>query len=149
MLKKWIALGVAPVMGMLVTAACVQPYPERDFGGFSGPFAAAPVYDEGGACLQNNRIWGWRVLDERTLVVNDIRNRPFMVRLSGGCVGLTNANIQIAFRTSTNLGCLRRGDQVMFREPTLGAESCFVTEVEPYSYGPVAGDIRPYSGRFD
>jgi hypothetical protein len=148
MIKKWLTLGAAPVLGMLVTAACVQTsdgyyagrYPER---GYPGPFATA-AYDNRGACLANNRIWGWRVLDERTLIVNDYYNRPFLVRLSGGCVGLTNASISIAFRTSTRLGCLRRGDSVMFREPTLGGESCFVTNVEPYAYGPLAGDVRPY-----
>jgi hypothetical protein len=102
------------------------------------------------ACLQNNRIWSWRVINERTLIVADIQNRPFLVRLSGGCVGLTNATLRLAFRTHTNLGCLERGDSVSFRAPALGRMSCFVNEVEPYAPHPdehaAPGDEHRYEG---
>jgi hypothetical protein len=88
------------------------------------------------ACLQNNRIWSWRVVNERTLIVADRENRPFRVRLTGGCVGLTNATLRLAFRTHTNLGCLEHGDSVSFHAPALGAMSCFVRDVEPYASAP-------------
>ena len=101
------------------------------------------------ACLQNNRIWSWRVINERTLLVTDRNYRPFLVRLGGGCVGLTGANMQLAFRTWTNLGCLRRGDEVRFVAPALGRMSCFVQDVQPYGYGPYAGDDRPYRGPYN
>lgn len=87
-------------------------------------------------CLQNNRIWSWRAIDQRTLVVTDIYNRPFLVRLTGGCVGLTNAMVALQFRTWTNLGCLGQGDRVSFREPTLGQMSCIVRQVQAYAPGP-------------
>jgi len=87
------------------------------------------------ACLQNNRIWGWRVINERLLIVNDINYQPFLVHLTGGCVGLNDAIWAVRFRTFTSLGCMGRGDRVSFREPTLGPMSCIVTSVEPY-YGP-------------
>lgn len=86
------------------------------------------------ACLQNNRIWGWRVLNERTLTVNDRNGRPFIVNLSGGCVGLTNATLRLRFNSWTSLGCLKRGDRVSFVAPALGRMSCFVTDVRPYGY---------------
>ena len=102
------------------------------------------------ACLQNNRIWTWRVVNERTLIVGDRENRSFLVRLSGGCVGLNDAILRLAFRTHTNLGCLERGDSVAFRAPALGPMSCFVREVEPYAPHPdehyAPGDEHRYEG---
>jgi hypothetical protein len=98
----------------------------------AGTMLATPVLAASGdACLQNNRIWSWRMVNSRTLVVTDVNYRPFTVHLTGGCVGLTNAIGALAFRTWTDLGCLRRGDTVSFREPTLGRMSCFVTDVQP------------------
>ena len=96
------------------------------------------------ACLQNNRIWGWDAVNERTLVVTDLYYRPFLVRLTSGCVGLTNATVALQFNTWTNLGCLGKGDRVGFREPALGFMTCTVMEVQPYVPGK---DDRYYSGR--
>ena len=106
------------------------------------------------ACLQNNRIWGWRVINERTLILNDINYRPFLVHLTGGCVGLTNAVFGIRIRTWTSLGCLGHGDRVSFHAPALGQMSCIVTSVEPYA-GAARGsyaqnmdnDYHRYDGR--
>ena len=83
------------------------------------------------ACLQNNRIYGWTVVNERLLTVNDIYGRRFSVDLSSGCVGLTNATFALRFLTTTNLGCLMRGDRISFRAPVLGPMSCFVNDVQP------------------
>jgi hypothetical protein len=83
------------------------------------------------ACLQNNRIYGWIVVNERALIVNDIYGRHFSVDLSSGCVGLTNATLALRFLTTTNLGCLMRGDRISFRAPVLGPMSCFVNDVQP------------------
>jgi hypothetical protein len=96
------------------------------------------------ACLQNNRIWSWNAVNERTLVVTDQYYRPFLVRLTSGCVGLTNATVALQFNTWTDLGCLEKGDRVSFRDPTLGFLTCTVTEVQPYVPGP---NDRYYSGR--
>ena len=97
-----------------------------------GSLAASSVLAASGdACLQNNRIWSWRMVNSRTLAVTDVNDRPFTVHLTGGCVGLTNAIRALAFRTWTDLSCLTRGDRVSFREPTLGRMSCFVTDVQP------------------
>ncbi len=71
------------------------------------------------------------MLNQRTLLVTDVNYHPYIVHLTGGCVGLNNAIQALAFRTWTSLGCLKRGDEVIFREPTLGRMSCFVTNVEP------------------
>ena len=101
------------------------------------------------ACLQNNRIWSWRAINERTLVVTDLYYRPFLVRLSGGCVGLNNATVALQFNTWTDLGCLRQGDRVSFREPTLGEMTCFVREVRLYVPGPNERTYAPPFGGSD
>jgi len=93
---------------------------------------AAEQTQQSQACLQNNHIWGWRVVNERLLIVNDLHYQPFLVHLTGGCVGLTNAVWAIRIRTWTSLGCLGQGDRVSFRAPALGQMSCVVTSVEPY-----------------
>lgn len=115
---------------------------------FIGPSAVAenaPGAEKGpGACLQNNRIWSWNVINERTLIVTDLYSRPFRVQLGGGCVGLTNATFSLRFNTWTNLGCLERGDGVSFRAPVLGRMTCFVTGVQPYV--PKSGE-RNYAQR--
>ena len=83
----------------------------------------------GDACLQNNRIWNTSVVDDRTIIVTDRFNNPFVVELSGGCIGLTRNFGPIDFRTRTNLGCLSRGDRVSFSDRTLGRNTCFVSDV--------------------
>lgn len=82
------------------------------------------------ACLQNDLIYNFNVVDQRNLQVTDRNNHLFKVQLSGGCVGLTNL-ATISFRTQTSLGCLQKGDRLSFQEPTLGRMTCFVTGVQP------------------
>jgi hypothetical protein len=93
--------------------------------------ASAQNAREERACLQNNHIYGWTVVNERALVVNDRYGSRFRVNLSSGCVGLTNATFALRFITTTDLGCLTRGDRIGFEAPALGAMSCFVTDVQP------------------
>jgi hypothetical protein len=101
-------------------------------GAANAPSTAGGPASRPGACLQNNRIWTWNVIDERTLIVTDLNSHPFLVQLGGGCVGLNNAILALRFNTWTDLGCLERGDRVSFRAPVLGRMTCFVREVEPY-----------------
>jgi hypothetical protein len=101
---------------------------------------------ESQTCLQNNRIWGWRAPDQRTLVLTDINSRRFLVKLSGGCIGLNDAILALQIRTTTNLGCLMRGDRVSYRAPALGEMTCFVDEVQPYASNPKEQYDHPYNG---
>ena len=89
-------------------------------------------------CLQNNRIWSTSVVNDRTLIVRDRQNNPFVVELSGGCSGLTSSLGGINFRTRTNLGCLSRGDRVSFRNTAMRSrDTCFVRNVHT-DFGTVA-----------
>ena len=95
-------------------------------------------------CLRNNRIWSTSVVNDRTLIVRDRQNNPFVVELSGGCTGLRHSLGRIDFRTRTNLGCLGRGDRVAFRNPGLGRDNCFVRDVHT-DFGTVALNAgRPF-----
>lgn len=93
---------------------------------------ASPVMAAGDdACLQNNRIWGWQAVDQRTLLVTDRTSKRYTVHLTGGCIGLKSyAAATMIFVPKTNLGCLSQGDKISFDSPGLGPMSCFVTTVD-------------------
>lgn len=124
-MRKSYAMLVAAFVGGMVAAAAPTALP------------AAPA--RGGnvdrACLQNNRIWSWRVVNDRTLIVGDRQNREFLVRLTGGCLGLRQEMTALRFRTWTSLGCLGQGDRVSFNAPALGEMTCIVTDVLPFNSG--------------
>ena len=85
-------------------------------------------------CLQNNRIWQWNAVNDRLLIVTDRSYHRYIVRLSGGCIGLsTYALTALQFKSWMSLGCLGRGDQVIYNAPALGRLNCFINDVQPYS----------------
>jgi hypothetical protein len=95
-------------------------------------------------CLQNNRLWGWQVINPRTLSITDRTQKRFTVRIAGGCVGLKNSIDTIELRGVGSLSCVRRGDFVRFVEPNLGRMSCAITAVErvPDKASPVRDQIN-------
>jgi hypothetical protein len=98
----------------------------------AGTNFATPVKAADNACLQNNRIWGWQAVNDRTLIVTDRNYRRFTVSLTGGCIGLDKyAGVSLVVKTSTSLGCLTKGDMVAFNSPGLGPLSCVVNDVRP------------------
>jgi len=94
------------------------------------PEGSAPKPAAEKICLQSNRVWGFDVVDERTLKITDRTYKRYIIHMTSGCVGLTPAAINIALRTKTALGCLEHGDRVSFNSPGLGRLSCLVTTVE-------------------
>jgi hypothetical protein len=117
---KFLALTAALLAGSFTALVALQT-----------PAALAQGAREERACLQNNHIYGWTVVNERALIVSDRYGMRFSVNLSSGCVGLTNATFALRFITTTDLGCLTRGDRIGFEAPALGPMSCFVTNVQP------------------
>ena len=91
----------------------------------------SPVLAAEEACLQSNRIWGWQAVNDRTLIVTDRNYNRYTVRLSGGCINLSQyTSAPLAFRTRTSLGCVAQGDRIAFNSPGLGPMTCFVNSVE-------------------
>ena len=102
-------------------------------GALLGVSLATPVLAAAdNACLQNNRIWGWQAVDDRTLIVTDRNYRRFTVHLTGGCIGLDKyAGASLVVRTATSLSCLAQGDRIAFNSPGLGPLTCVVTDTKP------------------
>jgi hypothetical protein len=102
-------------------------------GALMGVFLATPVLAAAdNACLQNNRIWGWQAVDDRTLIVTDRNYKRFTVHLTGGCIGLDKyAGASLVVRTATSLSCLTTGDRIAFNSPGLGPLTCVVTDTQP------------------
>ncbi len=113
------------LLAISAMAVCFAPHP-------ASAQAAAPSPEK--ICLQNNRIWSWNAVNDQLLIVTDRTYRRYIVRLSGGCIGLSSYPLMaLRFNTWTSLGCLQRGDTIAYRAPGLGRLTCFVHEVQPYS----------------
>jgi hypothetical protein len=95
-------------------------------------FCASPVLAAAdAACLQNNRIWGWQALDQRTLLVTDRQYNKYTVHLTGGCINLDKyVGATLLIRGKTELGCVSQGDRIAFDSPGIGPQTCFVTTVQ-------------------
>ena len=110
-------------------------------GALMGVSLATPVLAAAdNACLQNNRIWGWRAVDDRTLIVTDRNYKRFTVHLTGGCIGLDKyAGASLVVRTATSLSCLMTGDRIAFNSPGVGPLTCVVTDTNPGEPSPPPG----------
>lgn len=108
-------------------------------GALIGALLATPVIAADNACLQHNRVWGWRALDERTLLVTDRLQNRYTVNLQGGCIGVTYGGAILVFRIWTNLSCIGKGDLIGVRTPGLGFVSCSISNVQAGAPAPVQG----------
>jgi Family of unknown function (DUF6491) len=83
-------------------------------------------------CLQIGRIWSFRPLDNRTLIVTDQLHRRFRVDLMGVCPRL-HLRMALAVQSAsgiTGLACVRRGDMVISRDVGMQIR-CPVRNVTP------------------
>lgn len=98
----------------------------------AAPPAAQP------ACLRQDMVRGWTVVDDRTLIVTDRVGKKFNVSLRPGCRDL-KFNLRLAFKAfgGTGLSCLGRNDYVLV--PPGGGDTgqrCFITEIQAYTGAP-------------
>jgi hypothetical protein len=101
----------------------------------SSPAAAQPAQLPQGQCLQQNRVDGWKVLDDQTLIVTDRSFRQFKVSLAKGCHDL-KWPMRLGFSAGTGFGisCVQRNSFLLV--PPNGpdiAQRCLVQDVQPYS----------------
>jgi hypothetical protein len=99
------------------------------------PAAAQPAQLPQGQCLQQNRVDGWKVIDDQTLIVNDRSMRKFKVTLAKGCHDL-KWPLRMGFSAGTGFGisCVQRNSFLIV--PPNGpdiAQRCLVEDVQPYS----------------
>ena len=97
------------------------------------PLAAVPAGADI-ACLQIGRIWSFRPLDNRTLIVEDELHRKFQVALGGYCPRLPfKLNLAIKSASGINgLACVRNADTVISQD--VGTPyTCPVMSIVPYT----------------
>jgi len=77
------------------------------------PAMFAPAYATE-PCLRMGEIYNWKVVNDRTLIVENLRHNKFKLGLAGVCSGL-RFHQALAFKAfgGTQLSCLSRGDSVL------------------------------------
>ncbi|HEX3429428.1 MAG TPA: DUF6491 family protein [Rhizomicrobium sp.] len=86
------------------------------------------------ACLQIGRIWSFKPLDNKTLVVEDELHRKFKVALTGYCPRLP-FKLNLGFKSASGingLDCVEKGDDVISQDVGMNY-TCPVMSVIPYT----------------
>jgi hypothetical protein len=96
------------------------------------PVLAAP----GEACIQHNRLMNWEGKDKTSLLMTDLDRHQYLVHVTEGCVGLTDATARLIFRNWQDLACLDPGDIITVTSIGTGARQCSVEHVEAVSAPP-------------
>jgi hypothetical protein len=93
--------------------------------------AAVPVRADT-ACLQIGRIWSFKPLDTRTLIIEDELHRKFQVALGGYCPRLPfKVNLAIKSASGINgLDCVKKGDTVISHDVGM-SYTCPVMSIVP------------------
>jgi hypothetical protein len=89
----------------------------------------------GAACLRQDMVWGWKVVDDRTLIVTDKVQKTYKVSLKPGCYDL-KWPLHLGFKSFNGFGlsCLTHNDYVIV-PPQAGmpAQRCFISNVTAYT----------------
>jgi hypothetical protein len=95
--------------------------------------AAAPAFASA-TCLQQDQIYTWKALSDKTLIVEDRSHDKFKLSLIGVCSNLKFKE-SLAFKSFGGMGisCLTPGDDVISRDFAMGPSRCAITKIEPYS----------------
>lgn len=96
------------------------------------PAAAAPTIGGGTTCVRHDDIYSWDALNDKQLIVENIRHQKVLLGLIGSCSGFKfRETIVIRSRGASGLDCIARGDDVFVRDNGTGAR-CSVVSVAPY-----------------
>lgn len=86
------------------------------------------------SCLELGRVYNWKVVDNKTLIVEDDLHQKFKVSLMGYCPALPfNETLGFKVIGGTQLSCISRGDEIISHQHPLGAFHCPVTNIVPYT----------------
>ncbi|MGH6872661.1 MAG: DUF6491 family protein [Rhizomicrobium sp.] len=95
----------------------------------SAPALASPT------CLSIGQVYNWKVLDDKTLVVEDQFHNRFRMALMGVCPSLKFKE-RVGFKAVagfSQLSCLSAGDDVIIRNFGTGPQVCPIKTVVPYT----------------
>ena len=86
------------------------------------------------ACLRFGEIYSWKVLDPKTVVVEDNWHKKFKMTLMSYCPNLAYRE-RIGFRSpgSSDLSCMTPGDELLVNQFGTGAQHCPISSVVTYT----------------
>jgi hypothetical protein len=85
-------------------------------------------------CLQFGRIYNWKVINDRMLIVEDETHKKFRLKLIGACTNLRfHENLGFESPGGSFLSCLSPGDEVVTREFGTGRQDCAITHIDAYT----------------
>ncbi|HZQ41441.1 MAG TPA: DUF6491 family protein [Rhizomicrobium sp.] len=90
-------------------------------------------------CLRQNMVWGWKVVDDKTLIVTDKVQKTYKVSLKPGCFDL-KWPMRLGFKSFGGFGlsCLARNDYVVVPpEAGMPAQRCLISDVAAFSPTPL------------
>ncbi|HEY1612840.1 MAG TPA: DUF6491 family protein [Rhizomicrobium sp.] len=84
-------------------------------------------------CLELSRVWSFKALDRKTLIVEDDLHEKFRLDLMGYCPALPYKET-LGFRVmgGTGLSCIARGDDVISHDAGMRYR-CPVQAIQPYT----------------
>jgi hypothetical protein len=86
------------------------------------------------ACLKLSQIWSWKVLDNKTVIVEDNFRQKFKLSLMTTCPDLLfKENLGFKSFGGTGLSCLTKGDDVIDRDRPIGSFRCPISNIETYT----------------
>jgi hypothetical protein len=101
--------------------------------------SVAPVKPASPVCLRQDMVWGWNVVDDKTLIVTDKAHKAYKVSLKAGCFDL-KWHLRLGFKSYSGMGisCLERNDYVIV-PPDAGmpAQRCFISDIVAYTPPPI------------
>ncbi|MEJ1970708.1 MAG: DUF6491 family protein [Rhizomicrobium sp.] len=98
------------------------------------PVAAA--FPSGASCIRQDDINNWTSLNDKQIVLENLRHRRVLLKLIGTCSGFRfHENLVIRSPGATGLSCVSPGDSIITRNAGMGGR-CTVISVEPYN-GPM------------
>ncbi|HTQ12507.1 MAG TPA: DUF6491 family protein [Rhizomicrobium sp.] len=95
----------------------------------AAPALASPT------CLSVGQVYNWKVVNDRTLIVEDEFHNRFRMDLLGPCPQL-NFKERVGFKSVggfSQLSCLGAGDHIFIRNFGTGPQICPIKSVVPYT----------------
>jgi hypothetical protein len=95
-----------------------------------GATVATPLLaQDENVCLQRNRIWNWKALDENTLLYKDRTQKEYVVTFRNRCAHVTRSNATLIYLNESSLSCLSPGDAIGVKAPGYPGSVCRVESV--------------------
>ena len=101
----------------------------------------APAKAASHVCLQRSHIDGWGARDKKSMIIDDIFGKKYLLNLAGACDDL-QFSMAAGVKGFGGPGmCVERGDKIVMRGGGVGMHGpCWVTKVQYYTPEMAAAD---------